>query len=85
MKYHFDAKAAQRAEMFFKRYLTHVKGAWSGNAFELEKWQSGIVRDLFGGLRRGDQRQIQRESDDRNADEQNHVRQDRQTSAPLDH
>jgi len=51
MKYHFDAKAAKRAERFFERYLTHVKGEWAGVPFKLERWQRDIVRALFGWKR----------------------------------
>lgn len=32
--------------------LTHTKGRWAGQAFELRPWQAEIIRPLFGTLRK---------------------------------
>ena len=54
-KYYFDAAEASRAVDFFREYLTHVKGEWAGQRFNLEPWQEKqIVRPLFGWKRRAD-------------------------------
>ena len=52
--YWFDKAAADRAELFFGKYLKHVKGEWAGQPVELEKWQrDDIICPLFG-WKRGD-------------------------------
>lgn len=56
-EYWFDKEAAQRAVLFFEKYLKHVKGKWAGCSFELLPWQRKIIEDIFGwkrsdGLRR---------------------------------
>jgi phage terminase large subunit-like protein len=47
-EYWFDERAAGVAVNFFERLLVHVKGEWAGEHFELQGWQKGIVRDIFG-------------------------------------
>ncbi len=44
----FDEEAAARAEAFFPEALVHSKGKWRGQPFELQPWQSQVVRDVFG-------------------------------------
>ncbi len=54
----FDEAAAERAVVFFRRYLRHTKGRWAGTGFDLMGWQErDVIRPLFGwkradGLRR---------------------------------
>jgi phage terminase large subunit-like protein len=50
-EYYFDDEAANRVELFFERYLRHVKSKWAGEPFVLLPWQRQIVRDLFGWKR----------------------------------
>ena len=47
---HFDVKAAQRSIDFFA-FLTHSKGEWAGQVFELEPWQQFILWNVFGWKR----------------------------------
>lgn len=47
---HYDKKAADYAVSFIE-CLSHTKGTWSGNPFELIPWQEQIIRDLFGVLK----------------------------------
>lgn len=47
----FDPAAADRVERFFSRVLTHSKGQFAGEAFELQAWQSSFLRRLFGWKR----------------------------------
>lgn len=51
MQYHFDKSAAHRAVSFFTKFLTHTKGEWAGQPFELLDWQAKIVQDVFGWKR----------------------------------
>ena len=44
---HYSKKMADFAVMFIEQ-LTHTKGTWAGNPFELIDWQERIIRDLFG-------------------------------------
>ncbi len=44
---HYDKARADRAVNFVEN-LTHVKGQWAGDKFELIDWQEQILRDLFG-------------------------------------
>ncbi len=54
-RYFFDEKAAQRAVLFFEKYLRHSEGEWAGKKFKLEDWEKNdIVRPLFGWKRRSD-------------------------------
>lgn len=49
----FDENAANRAVIFFERYLKHTKGKWAGAKFELMDWQKNdIIRPLFGWKRK---------------------------------
>jgi phage terminase large subunit-like protein len=48
----FDEEAAELAVSFFPRFLTHVKGEWAGQPFDLDAWQRDqIIRPLFGWKR----------------------------------
>lgn len=50
--YYFDDAAADRAVVFFEKYLRHSKGRWAGRRFTLEPWQrDDLVRPLFGWKR----------------------------------
>lgn len=54
-KYYFDAAAADRACSFFPLFLTHHKGEFAGQPFELAPWQSELlVRPWAGWKRRSD-------------------------------
>lgn len=44
----FVRECALLPEQFFARYLVHVKGEWAGQPLALEKWQTQILRKLFG-------------------------------------
>ena len=52
----FDTTRADRAEQFIG-LLTHTKGKWAGTRFQLEDWQSKIVRDIFGTVNEDGTRQ----------------------------
>lgn len=43
----FNEQLADRAVAFME-LLTHVKGQWAGQPFQLEEWQRSMVRDIFG-------------------------------------
>jgi len=48
----FDELAATRAENFFRKLLTHVKGEWAGQEFQLSPWQAErVIRPMFGWKR----------------------------------
>ncbi len=47
----------ERALHFFPTYLTHTKGIWAGQKFELLPWQTELVGDLFGTLKSDGNRQ----------------------------
>ena len=47
----YDAIAADKAVSFFSSCLTFTKGAKAGSPFELEGWQSDIVKTMFGWKR----------------------------------
>lgn len=52
MKATFDEAAADRAVLFFSRWLRHQKGELAGQPLELDEWQTeGIIRPLFGWKR----------------------------------
>lgn len=54
-RYYFDEDDAARATEFFPLFLTHHKGEFAGQPFELLDWQSDlIVRPLFGWKRKKD-------------------------------
>jgi len=44
----FDCQAAIEVIAFFCEILTHVKGKWAKYNFKLERWQMGILANLFG-------------------------------------
>lgn len=44
---HYDKKKADHAVNFIQQ-LTHTKGRWAGQKFELLPWQEQIIRDVFG-------------------------------------
>ena len=47
---HYDKEAADFAVAFIEN-LSHTKGQWAGQPFELIDWQEKIIRDLFGILK----------------------------------
>lgn len=54
-KYYYDKDAAELVVNFIERYVTHVKGEYSGQRIKLEEWQKGdIIRPLFGLKRKKD-------------------------------
>ncbi|HUW33936.1 MAG TPA: terminase TerL endonuclease subunit [Planctomycetota bacterium] len=55
-----NADAAHRAIRFFPAMLRHVEGAVAGRPFVLEPWQQAVVGNLFGWMRRDEQRRIVR-------------------------
>ena len=52
-----NKKVADKACRFFSRFLTHTKGQWAGQRFDLLPWQTHIVRNLFGRLKPNGYRQ----------------------------
>lgn len=53
----YDKKAADYAVNFIE-CLSHTKGTWAGEKFELIDWQEQIIRDLFGVLKPNGYRQF---------------------------
>jgi len=54
-RYYFDEDDAARATEFFPLFLTHHKGEFAGQPFDLLDWQSDlIVRPMFGWKRKKD-------------------------------
>ena len=47
---HLEEPEADRVVQFINR-LRHTKGVWAGKPFNLEPWQTQIVRDVFGTRR----------------------------------
>ena len=54
---HYDEEKADFAIEFI-RCLSHTKGIWAGQPFELMPWQEQIVRDLFGIIKPNGYRQF---------------------------
>ena len=54
---HYDKEAADFAVMFIEQ-LSHTKGKWAGQPFELLPWQEQIIRDVFGILKPNGYRQF---------------------------
>ena len=54
---HYDKDKADYAVNFIN-CLSHTKGIWAGQAFELMNWQEQIVRDLFGVIKANGYRQF---------------------------
>jgi len=52
----FSRKKAEWAVDFVSR-LTHTKGEWAGQPFNLQKWQKRFVRELFGRTNKDGTRQ----------------------------
>ena len=52
-----NKEVADKACRFFSRFLTHTKGQWAGQRFDLLPWQTHIVRNLFGRLKPNGYRQ----------------------------
>jgi phage terminase large subunit-like protein len=48
----WDEAIAERACIFFEKFLVHSKGEWAGQPFVLGPWQKFIVGNLFGWKRR---------------------------------
>lgn len=58
---YFDLKAAKRVRDFFRTFLRHSKGVFSGQPFELQPWQwSDVVAPLFGWKRADGSRRYRR-------------------------
>ena len=53
----YDKNAADHAVAFIE-CLSHTKGIWAGNKFDLIDWQEQIIRDLFGTLKPNGYRQF---------------------------
>ena len=53
----FDQDKANRAINFFEGVLTHTKGEYAGQRFELQEWQETIIADLFGTVNEDGTRQ----------------------------
>lgn len=53
----FDKAVAAKACEFFPKFLTHIKGEWAGQRFELLPWQTELVSKLFGTLKPDGRRQ----------------------------
>jgi phage terminase large subunit-like protein len=47
----YDPDAAEKAASFFPKFLVHIKGPKANEPFQLEPWQAGIVRTIFGWKR----------------------------------
>lgn len=47
----FDKAIADKACEFFPKYLTHTKGEWAGQRFDLLPWQTELISKLFGTLK----------------------------------
>ncbi|HGD3218051.1 TPA: terminase large subunit [Streptococcus agalactiae] len=54
---YYDKAKADRAVTFINN-LSHTKGKWAGNRFDLLPWQEQIVRDLFGIVKEDGNRQF---------------------------
>ena len=54
---HYDRDAADYAVMFIES-LSHTKGRWAEQPFELIDWQEQIIRDLFGIVKKNGYRQF---------------------------
>lgn len=54
---HYDEEKADFAVEFIE-CLTHTKGKWAGEKFELMPWQEQIIRDLFGIIKPNGYRQF---------------------------
>lgn len=52
----FSKEKAGWAVEFISR-LTHTRGEWAGQPFNLQKWQEKIIRELFGRVQRDGMRQ----------------------------
>ena len=53
----YSKEAADYAVAFIE-CLSHTKGTWAGEPFELIDWQEQIIRDLFGILKPNGYRQF---------------------------
>ena len=54
---HYDKYEADLAVMFIEQ-LSHTKGVWAGEKFELIDWQEQIIRDIFGTIKPNGYRQF---------------------------
>lgn len=58
---YFDLAEAERVRVFFRRFLRHSKGQFSGKPFELLPWQwEDLVKPLFGWRRADGSRRFRR-------------------------
>lgn len=49
---HFDERSAEKARLFFSRFLRHSKGKFAGKPFELQEWQwRDVIAPCFGWKR----------------------------------
>ena len=53
----FDKAVAAKACEFFPKFLTHTKGEWAGQRFDLLPWQEDLISKLFGTLKKDGTRQ----------------------------
>lgn len=53
----FDQSKADAAIGFIQHYLTHTKGRWAGEAFDLLDWQIELLTELFGRVNKDGNRQ----------------------------
>jgi phage terminase large subunit-like protein len=53
----YNKAAADHAVNFIQK-LTHTKGKWAGERFELLPWQEQIIRDVFGTIKKNGYRQF---------------------------
>ncbi len=49
-KKNFDQSKASKVVDFFQHYLTHTKGRWAGQPFNLFEWQYEGLTELFGRI-----------------------------------
>src|SRR5579884_3895064 len=58
---YLDEAVAERVRVFFRRFLRHSKGQFSGQPFDLLPWQwEGVVKPLFGWKRPDGTRRFRR-------------------------
>jgi len=57
----YDAAAAEKVVLFFRKYLRHSKGRWAGQAFELLDWQNKkFLQPVFGWKRQDGSRRFRK-------------------------
>lgn len=58
-KKNFDQSKADHAIGFITDYLTHTKGRWAGDPFNILDWQKELLTELFGRVNKDGNRQYQ--------------------------